>query len=446
MKDRILKQKKRWTAALLAAVLLLSAGCGRGAGGDQDAETVSGLTGGSAAEGAAVSVSAGISGGEDIPAASSVPDRDTDAGTAGSEIQAASFEKERKAREHAAAMLQSMSIEQKVAQMFVVTPDVLTGVEGTTICGDITKDALARLPVGGMIYMEDNLQNADQTRMLLQTTQAYSEEITGVPLLLFIDEEGGTETVLSGREGFPDMPKVSGIAVIGTGGDPALAREAGETIGGYLADLGFNADLAPSAEILGSGDMQGNTSGSFGSDPQMVAELAAAMGEGLESKGVAACYKHFPGGAAGGTWEDHASSNKTLEQLKACELLPFQRAIDSGAQMIMVSHMTLPNVIGYTTPASLSPYLLKNILREEMGFEGIILTDAMNAEVITGVYSPEAAAIQAAQAGADLILMPEDLWTAYTALVHAVREGRVRETDIDDAVGRILLVKARLSD
>ena len=113
--------------------------------------------------------------------------------------------------------------------------------------------------------------------------------------------------------------------------------------------------------------------------------------------------------------------------------------------MIMVSHISLPNVIGYATPASLSPYLLKNILREQMGFEGLIITDAMNMGAVTDNYTAAEAAILAVQAGADMILMPDDLWSAYTAVVHAVQDGQIREADIDAAVSRILKVKYELA-
>ena len=112
--------------------------------------------------------------------------------------------------------------------------------------------------------------------------------------------------------------------------------------------------------------------------------------------------------------------------------------------MIMVSHISLPNVIGYVTPASLSPYLLKNILREQMGFDGVIITDAMNMRAITNLHTSADAAVLAVQAGADMILMPEDLWGAYTAIVHAVRDGQIRESDIDAAVTRILKIKSGL--
>ena len=393
MRNRRGQPIKRWAAALLAAVLLVSAGCGRSA-----SPQVSGLD---------------------------------------------AFDSDRRTGQQVGIKLQSMTIEQKVAQMFVVSPDALTGVKGTTIFGDITQDALSRIPLGGMIYMQENLQNADQVRVMLQMTQAYSEEITGLPMLLFIDEEGGTVTRISGNEAFPDIPKISSMAVVGAGGDPAQALAAGETIGGYLSDMGFNADLAPVADVLSEPDNQVIGTRSFGSDPQVVAEMAVSMGEGLESQGVLACFKHFPGhgSTVEDTHEGTASSNKTLEQMKECELVPFQRAIDEGAQMIMVSHISLPNVIGYITPASLSPYLLKNILRDQMGYEGIIITDAMNMGAITEHYSAADAAVLAVQAGADMILMPEDLWSAYTAVVHAVRDGQIRETDIDDAVRRILKVK-----
>ena len=236
------------------------------------------------------------------------------------------------------------------------------------------------------------------------------------------------------------------MAVIGATGNPEAARETGMTIGSYLSDLGFNADFAPDADVLTNPENQVIGNRSFGSDPQMVADMAAALGEGLESQGVLPCYKHFPGhgASADDTHEGYAYSNKNLEQMWDCELLPFRQAIAGGARMIMISHMSLPNVIGYSLPSSLSPYLLKNILRERMGFDGIIITDAMNMGAIVNTYPYADAAVMAVQAGADMILMPEDLWTAYTAVVHAVQNGQISEEQIDEAVGRILYVKYSL--
>ena len=400
---------KKWAAALLAAVLLVSSGCGQ-----NTAPQMSGLD---------------------------TVDRESD----DRELLTERAEDPAIDRQ-IGEKLRSMTIEQKVAQMFVVTPDALTGVRGTTIFGDITRDALSRLPLGGMIYMQENIQNADQIRTMLQMTQSYSEEITGLPMLFFIDEEGGTVARISGNEAFPEIPKISSMAVVGAGGDPSQALSVGENIGGYLSDLGFNADLAPVADVLSNPENQVIGTRSFGSDPQVVADMALSMGKGLESQGVLACYKHFPGhgSTTGDTHEGYASNNKTLEQLKECELIPFQKAIDGGAQMIMVSHISLPNVIGYVTPASLSPYLLKNILREQMGFDGVIITDAMNMRAITNLHTSADAAVLAVQAGADMILMPEDLWGAYTAIVHAVRDGQIRESDIDAAVTRILKIKSGL--
>ena len=416
---------------MLAAVLMFAGGCGTG-----QAPSAPDSAGSAGTETESTGPEAGTAGQEEAAAAGTEEVQAVSAGRSGEAD-------EMRIRQQAGTKLQSMTLEQKVAQMFVVTPDALTGVEGTTICGEVTKDALARLPVGGLVYMQENLQNADQTRYMLLMTQEYSREITGLPMLLFTEEEGGSASRISGNEGFPEVPPVSSMAVIGSSGDPQQAGRTGETIGEYLAGLGFNADLAPAADVLSNPENQVMGSRSFGSDPETAASLAAAMGAGLESEGVLACYKHFPGSgaAAGDVHDGYAYTNKTLEQLRACELLPFQKAVDEGARMIMAAHISLPNVIGYSTPASLSPYMLKNILRQELGFEGVIITDAMNLAAVTDLYSSSEAAVMAVQAGADMILMPEDLWSAYTAVIHAVRDGQITEEQIDSAVGRILRIK-----
>ena len=338
-------------------------------------------------------------------------------------------------------LLAVMPLEDKVAQLFILTPDALTGVEGATAAGETTRQALDAFPVGGIICMGPNLEYREQAQDMLSSLQTFSRDRTGLPLFTFVDEEGGTVARISGQ--FADVPAIADMAVIGSTGDPEQAREVGETIGGTLADLGFNADFAPVADVLT--DPYNTVIGprSFGSDPYLVAEMASAAGQGLESQGVYAVYKHFPGhgNTAQDSHEGSAYTDKTLEELRACELIPFQAAVDNGASFIMTGHISLPQVTEADLPASLSYEITTELLREEMGFDGIVVTDALNMGAVADLYSSGEAAVLAIEAGADMLLMPVDAWGAKEALLEAVRSGRIPEERIDQSVRRILRVK-----
>ena len=172
---------------------------------------------------------------------------------------------------------------------------------------------------------------------------------------------------------------------MGSTGDSALAYETGVTLGTYLRDLGFNVDFAPDADVLSNPENEVVRYRSFGSDPALVAEMAAAELKGLKEQGVLGCYKHFPGhgATAGDTHAGYAYTDKTLEELMSCELIPFQRGVEEGVSMIMAGHISLPSVVGDDTPASLSSTMITEVLRGQMGYDGIVITDAMNMGAIS---------------------------------------------------------------
>ena len=185
---------------------------------------------------------------------------------------------------------------------------------------------------------------------------------------------------------------------------------------------------------------------SFGSDPDVVADMAWAYREGLHEHGILACYKHFPG--HGGTVEDshtgYAYSYKTLEELREIELVPFQSGCEKGIDLIMVSHVSTPNITGSDLPATLSSELVTDLLRGEMGYQGIIITDSMNMGAVSEHYSPQDAAVMAVQAGCDMLLMSDFFELSYNAVLDAVMDGRIREEDIDVSVSRIIDAKLKL--
>lgn len=338
--------------------------------------------------------------------------------------------------------LEDMTLEEKVAQMFMVAPDALTGVTGTIQVGDITKEAYEDRPVGGLIMMGNNLETPEQTKEWNASMMELSQEKTGLPLFLSVDEEGGTVSRISGNDAF-GVEDVGDMSEIGRKEDKQKAYDAGKTIGSYLKELGFNMDFAPLADVWTNPENTIVRERSFGSDPELVAKMAAEEIKGLHSQDIYTVTKHFPG--HGGTSEDShegaAYSESTEDELEKCEFLPFKAAIEEGTEFIMAGHISLPNVLDDDTPASLSKEIITEMLREKLGYDGIVITDAMDMGAITRSYTSAEAAVKAVQAGADVILMPEDFEEAYQGILSAVSNGTLPEDRIDESVERILEVK-----
>ena len=345
----------------------------------------------------------------------------------------------------AGEILESMTLEEKVCQLFMITPEALTGVGTVVQAGTSTKNAIDQYPVGGLIYFSQNLQDPGQTRTMLANTQQYAKERTGFPIFLSVDEEGGQVARVGSNPAF-GVEKIGNMSDVGSRGDTQEAYEVGSTIGAYLSDLGFNMDAAPDTDVLTNPDNQVVKYRSFSSDPQLVTEMAASELRGLNEQGIIGMYKHFPG--HGGTTDDshegYAYVDDTLEELKSGAFVPFQDGIDNGIQVIMVSHISCPNVTGDNTPATLSKMMITDILRNDMGFDGMVITDAMNMGAITAQYSSSQAAVAALNAGVDMLLMPEDFQSAYQGVLGAVKDGTVSEERIDESVRRILELKLEM--
>ena len=343
-------------------------------------------------------------------------------------------------------MLADMTLEEKAAQMFMITPEALTGTGQVLEAGDMTREAIDKYPVGGLIYFTQNLQDPEQVRSMTGNVQKFARERTGLPMLLSVDEEGGTITRFGGNLSF-DYDSSADMAGIGASGDPQQAYALGEKIGKFLGSLGFNMDNAPDADVLTNLENTVVKDRSFGSDCDTVSEMALAELEGLEDQGVKGLLKHFPGHGAttADTHEGYAYTDATLEEMKSNELVPFADGIEAGVDIIMVGHISCPQVTGNEEPASLSEKMITGVLREEMGFDGVVITDAMNMGAIAENYSPAEASVKAVLAGADMILMPEDFQQAYTGVLNAVKSGKITQERIDASVTRIIGLKLEMS-
>lgn len=340
--------------------------------------------------------------------------------------------------------LGQMTIEQKVAQLFIITPEALTGYETVTQAGETTRIALLQYPIGGLIYFENNLISKEQVTEMIALQQQDTMEAVGLPLFISIDEEGGkVARIASESKASFGVPVFSNMSEIGATGDSQKAYDVGSTIGTYLHRMGFNLDFAPVADVLTNPENTVVKERSFGSDPTVVSEMVSQVLTGLEEQQVYGCIKHFPGHGAtlGDTHNGYAYTDKTWEELCQSEVIPFQNSIEQGVFFIMIGHISLPQITGDDTPASLSEVMIQNYLQGELGYEGIVLTDALNMKAVTNQYTSAQAAVKAVNAGVDMLLMPADFQTAYEGIIEAVQNGTITEERLNQSIRKILKIK-----
>lgn len=339
-------------------------------------------------------------------------------------------------------LLGAMSEHERICQLFCVAPESLTGLGQVTQAGPATQEALAAVPVGGLIYFAQNLLDSGQTSEMLAATRGYAMEACGIPPLLATDEEGGSVTRIAGKPGF-DVANVGDMADVGAAGDVAAAQAAAETIGGYLSTLGFNTDFAPVADVANNPNSDTMRRRSFGADPELVADMVAAQVEGFRAADVLCSAKHFPGigAAVGDSHDSRIVFEGSLSDLEAMELVPFQAAVEAGVPMVMVGHLSLPQVAGSDAPACLSPAIVTDLLRTQLGFQGVAITDSLAMGAVGEYYDTAEAVLLALEAGCDMLLMPADLTVALDAVRGALDSGRLTWERIDESVGRILRAK-----
>jgi beta-N-acetylhexosaminidase len=342
--------------------------------------------------------------------------------------------------------IQHMSLEEKVGQMLM--PDFRTwnGQNVTEMKPEIAQ-LVKDYHLGGVILFRENVVTTEQTTKLVNSYQQAADKYG---LLMAIDQEGGIVTRLQSGT---DMP---GNMALGATRSEAISEKVGKAIGEELKALGINMDLAPDLDVNINPDNPVIGVRSFGADPEMVANLGKAYIKGLQESGTAATGKHFPG--HGDTSVDsHLGLPEVpynLDRLKQVELYPFQQAMDAGIDAIMTAHVTFPKVddskaiskkdgTEIAIPATLSYKVLTGLMREDMGFKGVIITDAMNMQAISDNFGPVDAAIRAVKAGADIVLMPVGIKEVANGLYDAVYSGEIPLDRIEQSDERILTLKLK---
>lgn len=313
-------------------------------------------------------------------------------------------------------LIDGMSLEERISQLFILS---------------IGEDIIA----GGYILFTDDITTVESTKAMTAALGAASV----IPPFICIDEEGGAVSRLSsaGLPGYTQPPTAKRLGMAGNAEDVYIV---GETIGKALSSIGVSVDFAPVADVLTNPNNTAIGSRSYGNEPELVSEMVSAFQAGLHSQGIMSAPKHFPGqgNAAGDSHTSAATIKSSLEHLSAVEYKPFIRAINEGAEFIMIGHLLAPEIEPEGLPSSLSRYFITEVLRGELGFDGIVVTDAMNMGAITKHYSSAEAAALAIAAGADMILMPEDFQVAKDGVIQANSEGRISDERIREALKRIL--------
>ena len=337
------------------------------------------------------------------------------------------------------AIINEMTLHEKVCQLFVVTPESLMNSNTITYIGEEFKNTLKDYPVGGVIFFGGNLVDREQTKNMLNTLQGYASEINGLPIYTCVDEEGGRVARIGNNPNF-GVTKIQAMSNVNTLDE---AYNAGWVIGNYLNELGFNFDFAPDADVITNPSNMVIGDRSFGTDGEVVSSLAVEYAKGLQDNNVLSTFKHFPGHGAteGDTHEGYSYTSKSLAELMESELKPFIAAKENNVDAIMVAHISVPNIIGDNTPCTMSKYMITDVLRNEIGYEGLIITDALNMGAIVNEYESDEAAVNAVLAGNDLLLMPKDFYLAYNGVINAVSEGIITEERLNESLRRIIKSK-----
>ncbi len=328
-------------------------------------------------------------------------------------------------------LIDNMTLEEKVGQLLIV------GFEGREL-DDNTVSHIEDLGVGGIIFFSRNIDSKEQVNLLVEELN----HISNIPLFLSIDEEGGVVSRLP-----QEYDKLPDSINIGNTRDVDLALEYGELLGNRVQSLGLNLNFAPVMDIHSNPSNPVIGKRSFGTTAEIVSETGNNVAQGIRNTNVIPSIKHFPGHGDTST-DSHMELpiiDKDLEDIRNFELIPFKDAIDQGIEMIMSAHILIPS-IDEEYPATLSGKILGDILRDEMGYEGVIISDDMTMGAIVNNYSLEDASIDFLKAGGDILLVchgVDNPKLVFNKIMESIEIGELTEDEIDAKVYRILELKNR---
>ncbi len=327
--------------------------------------------------------------------------------------------------------LANLTLEEKIGQMLIVS------YPGTTYTEDIATDLETYRP-GGVILFSDNMSTFDNTLNLITSM----EKTATIPLFMAMDQEGGKVQRLIDVSDVP-VSKVPTMWDLGQTSDAPLAYDVGKLMSEELRVFHINLDFAPVLDIVPDKNSAFIGSRSFGNNPDLVSKMGLAVAQGLKDNDVIPVFKHFPG--HGNTITDSHLElpilEKTKDELLKTDLLPFIKAIEAGADVIMIGHLATPNITDNNTPASLSKEIVTNLLKEELGYKGLVITDALNMKALTNYYTEQEIYEMAINAGVDILLMPNSSKSAINLIKDSLNKGTITINQIDAAVTKILTLK-----
>lgn len=332
----------------------------------------------------------------------------------------------------AQALLDGMTTHEKICQLLIVQPEVLTG--GSTVTGmtDELTAALRTYPVGGLLLSAGNMTSGEQLAALTAALSNGGKTAS----LISVDEEGGRVARLMNTVGTTKLGSMYSYRAQGTQG----AHDNAQTIARDIAAYGFNTDFAPVADVWTNKRSNAIGDRAYSDDYDEAAELVAAAVKGFHDGGVICCLKHFPGhgSTAADSHDGAATVDKTLPQLRQEDLKPFVSGIAAGADMVMVGHLTVPTMDD--APASVSRKIVTNLLRYDLGFRGVIVTDGLQMQALAQ-YTDGEKAVLALAAGNDMLLEISDVSGTVAAIEKALADGTLSRAALDESVLRILQLK-----
>lgn len=335
--------------------------------------------------------------------------------------------------ENIESYISEMSIEEKIGQMIIMsnrTPNMTPELQNTLI----------NVKPGGFIFFAENFSNQTDSLKLIEEIKATNN----IPMFLSIDQEGGRVQRLK-KQNDIDVMTIPPMAEIGATNDVSKAFEVGKKIGEDLKKFGLNMDFAPVLDVLTNKENKSIQGRSFGSDYDLVANMGSALAKGLQENNIIPVYKHFPGHGST-TVDSHYDLpvlTKSKEDLLTTDLIPFQKAIEDQAEIIMIGHLAIPNITNDNTPASLSKKIITNLLKKELGFQGLVITDALNMKALTNYYTEQQIYEMAINAGVDILLMPNHPEQAIEYIKKSIQNGTIKEEQINESITKILKLKAK---
>lgn len=331
-------------------------------------------------------------------------------------------------------VIEEMSLDEKIGQM------IIAGISGTT-SNSTTKSLVNTYKVGGFIFYANNLTSPKQTKHLLNQLKTENEN-NHLPLFLSVDQEGGAISRLSG-----DLINLPTNKEIGKVNNATYSYEIGKLLGKEVNEFGFNVDFAPVLDVNSNPNNPIIGNRSFGNNHRIVSKLGIQTMKGIQSRGIISVIKHFPG--HGDTSVDShlklPKVNKGLEELNNLELIPFKNAISNGADVVMVAHILLPK-LDAANPSSMSKKIITGILRKQLNFTGVVITDDMTMDAITNNFNIGDAAVKSVKAGSDIMLVAHDynkITSTIDVLKSAVKKGEISEERINESVRRIIELKQK---